>query len=260
VITVENLTVHYSVKPALKDVSFRVDRGELVVVVGPNGMGKSTLLGALGGVISPHRGRVEIDGKVRRRTTGEELAIRKTAVFLPDQAWLPAMATPRNFLLAVGRLYDVPDDQLFVQIEQSLKLFEIDARGDSPISSCSAGQKKKVALCAALVTEAPVLLLDEPFSGGLDPAGILALKRILQWRVAEKGSTIVLSSPVPEIVEEIAGRLLILRDGEIVAFDTVDGLRRTTGVPGSLGQVLQHLLYPGMAANLDNYFAGRDRV
>jgi ABC-type multidrug transport system ATPase subunit len=251
------LTVHYSVKPVLKGLTFRVDRGELVVIVGPNGMGKSTLLGAIGGVIPPHRGRVEINGNVRRRTAEEELAIRKMTVFLPDQAWLPAGATPRDYLLSVGRLYDVPDDRLFVQVEQTLKLFEIDGQGDSAISSCSAGQKKKVALCAALLTEAPVLLLDEPFSGGLDPAGILALKRVLRWRVTEKGSTVILTSPVPEIVEEIAGRVMILRGGEIAAFDTIDGLRRLTGVNGSLGEVLQHLLYPGMAANLDNYFSGR---
>ena len=186
-IHVEDLTVHYSVKPVLKGLTFRIDRGELVVIVGPNGMGKSTLLGAIGGVIPLHRGRIEIDGKVRRRSTEEELGIRKMTVFLPDQAWLPVGATPRDFLLSVGRLYDVPDDRLFAQVEQSLKLFEIDGQGDSTIGSCSSGQKKKVALCAALLTEAPVLLLDEPFSGGLDPAGILALKRVLQWRVAHQG-------------------------------------------------------------------------
>jgi ABC-type multidrug transport system ATPase subunit len=257
-IDVVDLTVHYSVKPVLKDINLHINRGELVVIVGPNGMGKTTLLGTMAGVIPPHRGWVEIDGRRRRRTEEEELAIRRTAVYLPDQPWLPAQTTPREFLLAVGRLYDVPDDRLFAQVERLLALFEMTEKGDAPNRSCSAGQRKKVALCAALLTEAPVLLLDEPFSGGLDPAGLLALKRILRRRVTEDRGTVVLTSPVPEIVEEIADRVLILRDGEVAAFDSIDGLRRQTGVQGSLGAVLERLLYPTMAAKLDDYFTGRD--
>ena len=72
-------------------------------------------------------------------------------------------------------------------------------KGDSPIRTFSAGQKKKVALCSALVAEVPILLLDEPFSGGLDPAGLLTLKRIIQHHARRKDATIVLTSPVPEI-------------------------------------------------------------
>src|SRR5262249_54908823 len=156
---------------------------------------------------------------------------------------------------SVGRLYDVPDGRLFDQVERLLKLFEMTEKGDSPIRSCSAGQRKKVALCATLLTEAPVLLLDEPFSGGLDPAGLLALKRVLQRRVSEDANTVVLTSPVPEIVEEIAGRVLILRGGEVAAFDSLEGLRRLTGIKGNLGDVLERLLYPEMAARLDDFFA-----
>jgi ABC-2 type transport system ATP-binding protein len=256
-IEVADLTVHYGVKPVLKNINLRINNCELVVIVGPNGMGKTTLLATMAGVVPPHRGLVKIDGRVRRATMEDELAIRRKAVYLPDQPWLPAQTTAEEYLLAVGRLYDVPDDRLFAQIERLLKLFELDEKRYSPIRSCSAGQKKKVALCAALLTEAPVLLLDEPFSGGLDPSGLLALKRVLLRRVSEEGSTVVLTSPVPEIVEEIAGRVLILRSGEVAAFDTIDGLRRLTGLQGSLGTVLERLLYPEMAAKLDDYFSGR---
>jgi ABC-type multidrug transport system ATPase subunit len=260
VIDVTDLTVHYGVKPVLKNVNLHIRRGELVVIVGPNGMGKSTLLGTMAGIIPPHLGSVRIDGKTRRRSPEEELAIRKIAVFLPDQAWLPANNTPREFLLAVGRLYDVADSRTFDQVERLLQVFELVDQGDAPIRSCSAGQKRKVALCATLLTDAPILLLDEPFSGGLDPSGLLALKRVLLRRVEEQGSTVVLTSPVPEIVEEIAGRVLILRAGEVAAFDTIDGLRRMTGVHGSLGAVLERLLYPEMAAKLDEYFTGSART
>jgi ABC-type multidrug transport system ATPase subunit len=115
-IDVVDLTVHYGVKPVLKNVNLHIDRGELVVIVGPNGMGKTTLLGTMGGVIPAHRGFVFIDEKSRRGTPEDELAIRRTAVYLPDQPWLPAQQTPREFILAVGRLYDIPDRRLFEEV------------------------------------------------------------------------------------------------------------------------------------------------
>src|SRR5262249_10367694 len=153
---------------------------------GPNGMGKTTLLGVMGGVLQPQHGYCAIAGVRRRQSVDDELSIRRLAVYLPDQPWLPALRTGREFLLAVGRLYDVNDDRLMEHVDRLLTLFELSKQADGPIRSYSAGQKKKVALCSALVTEAPLLLLDEPFSGGLDPAGILALKRLLQHLVKEQ--------------------------------------------------------------------------
>jgi ABC-type multidrug transport system ATPase subunit len=249
-----DVTQHYGIRPVLRRINLHIERGELVVIVGPNGMGKSTLLGTMAGVLCPQHGYVSIAGRRRRQSVADEIAIRQTAVYLPDQPWLPALRTGREFLLSVGRLYDVADDRLLEHVDRLLALFELTAQADSPISSYSSGQQKKIALCAALVTDAPVLLLDEPFAGGLDPAGLLALKRVLQWRVAKQGATVVLTSPVPEIVEEIAGRIIILRDGEVVAFDTLDGLRRQTGLGGSLAHILERLLYPETMVKLQNYF------
>ena len=86
---------------------------------------------------------------------------------------MPELRTGREFLLAVGRLYDVEDERLFDHVERLMRLFDLESQADQPIRSCSAGQRKKIALGAALVTEAPILVLAEPFSGGLDPSGIL---------------------------------------------------------------------------------------
>src|SRR5690349_2901014 len=99
-IELRDITQHYGVRPVLKNVSLRIERGELVVILGPNGMGKTTLLGVMAGALAPQRGTVQIDGLTRRASAEEELSIRKRSVFLPDQPWLPAAKTGREFLLA----------------------------------------------------------------------------------------------------------------------------------------------------------------
>jgi ABC-2 type transport system ATP-binding protein len=253
VIELLDVTQHYGVRPVLRGISLRIERGEVVVILGPNGMGKSTLLAVMAGVLSTQRGTVLIGGMRRRASTEEELAIRKMKVYLPDQPWLPAFRTGREFLLSVGRLYDVEDERLMEHVDQVLDLFDLGTKGDSPIATYSAGQLKKIALASALVAETRNLLLDEPFSGGLDPAGILTLKRIFQHHARRRDRTIVLTSPVPELVQDIATRIIVLHDGEILAFDTLDGLQRATGHRGNLDQVLQHLVFPDATRKLEIY-------
>ena len=253
-IELTGVTQHYGVRPVLRGIDLRVGRGELVVVLGPNGMGKSTLLGVMGGALAPQVGKVRIDGLMRRGSVEDELEIRRRAVYLPDRPWLPGNRTGREFLLGVGRLYEIPDDRLFEHVPRLLGLFELTGQADSPIRGYSAGQQKKVALCSALVAETPVLILDEPFSGGLDPSGLMALKKVLRHLVDRRGATVVLSSPVPELIAEIADRILILKEGEILAFDTLDGLQRLAGTRGNLGQVLEHLIFPETTRNLALYF------
>ncbi|MHC5538936.1 ABC transporter ATP-binding protein [Singulisphaera rosea] len=258
-IEARGLTHHFGVRPVLRGIDLTIERGELVVVLGPNGMGKTTLLSILGGVLSPLTGTVTIDGKERRGSVEEELAIRKMAVYLPDHPWLPANRTGREFLYAVGQLYDVDPMRLIDHIERLLSLFELTEQSDSPIRGYSAGQKKKISLCSALVTEVPVLLLDEPFSGGLDPSGLTALKRVLQRHAQLKERTIVLTSPVPELVEEIATRVVVLHQGAVLAFDTIEGLRALTGCQGTLGDVLERLIFPETGERLERYFEGFSR-
>jgi ABC-2 type transport system ATP-binding protein len=253
-IRVVDVTHHYGIRPILKGINLEIKTGEVVVVVGPNGMGKTTLLGVLAGVLWPHTGYVEIDGIKRRDSVDSERELRRKIVYLPDQCWLPKNRTGREFILAVGRLYGVDDLRLFDHADRLLRLFDLTEQGDQPIYSYSAGQLKKISLCSALITEAPYLLLDEPFSGGLDPSGIMALKRVLQRLAGRDDITIVLTTPVPELVEELADRIAIIRDGQLAAYDSADGLRRQTGVEGPLADVLQRLLNPETLANIVHYF------
>jgi ABC-type multidrug transport system ATPase subunit len=254
VIEVVSLTQHYGVRPVLRDITMRIGRGEVVALMGPNGMGKSTLMGVMAGVLPPSRGYVAINGQRRRSSDEVEIAIRKSVVYLPADAWLPPMRSGRSWLLAVGRLYGHDDLHLMEHADRLAELFDLTEKQDSAIASYSTGQKKKLALSAALITEATVLLLDEPFSGGLDPSGIMALRQVLQRLRDDRGTTIVMATPVPELVEDLADRIAILRDGQLTAFDTLDGLRRQSGCDGKLELVYEKLFGPQAASRVDHYF------
>jgi ABC-type multidrug transport system ATPase subunit len=220
-------------------------------------MGKSTLMGGMAGRLWPIKGRDDVNGKRRRESEAEELAIRREVFFLPAEPYLPTTRTAREWVLAVGRVYGVPDERLMDHVDLLLNLFDLNRQADSRIASCSSGQRKKVALCGALVAETAVMLLDEPFSGGLDPSGILALTRVLRHRVEREGATVVMATPVPEVVEELADRVAVLREGRLVACDTLEGLRAQSGCAGTLDEVYERLVNPQAVANLEKYFEGR---
>ena len=134
-----------------------------------------------------------------------------------------------------------------------LKLFDLDDQADTPISYYSTGQQKKIGICSALITEAPILILDEPFSGGLDSAALLSLSRILKNLADRKDVTVVMAVPVPELVEPVAHKIAVVAHGQVVAFDSVDGLRKKTGCDGSLTEVLERMLHPDVIENLEKY-------
>jgi ABC-2 type transport system ATP-binding protein len=254
VIQVENLTQHYGIRPVLRDINLEISAGELVAVIGPNGMGKTTLLAAIAGVHSPQKGSVTIAGLRRRSSPEAELEIRQKATYLPDTAFLPPTMTAREFWISVGKIYNIDYDRLFDHIERLVALFELETVVDSPISSGSTGQQKKVALSAALLTDTPILLLDEPLSGGLDASGILALRKVLQRLVANRQATVVMTSPVPELVEQLATRVVVLRAGQVVADGSVEELKAQGGNSRSLADALEQLFFPQTADHVADYF------
>jgi len=256
-IKIVNVWHHYGVKPILRDVSLEVAPGELVAVMGPNGMGKSTLLGLIGGLLWPIKGYIEIDGRKRRNSIEDETAIRRKVVYLPDSPYLPLYATGREFVLAVGRLYDVEEQHLMEHAEQLLNLFDLHENADAPIRSYSTGQRKKIGICSALITEAPIMILDEPFSGGLDSSALLALSQVLKRLADRKDVTVVMAVPVPELVESLAHKIAIVSRGEILAYDTADGLRKQASCKGPLPEVLEKLIHPQVFSNIEQYLKGR---
>ncbi len=237
-----NLTHHYSITPVLQEVSLDIPAGQCVALLGPNGIGKTTLLGILGGVVAPTFGHVEVNGRQRRESVDDELQIRRECLFLPDDCWLPSDRTGADWLLSVGRVYGIPDQKLFSRAKALIDIFNLDEVALQTLGACSTGQKKKWTLCSALLTDSPILLLDEPFSGGLDPAGILALQRILRHAADSEKRTIVFTTPVPEIVEGTADRLLVLEHGRIAADEMLHELRmKSSG--GTVTALLQEMFF-----------------
>lgn len=253
-IKVIDVSHHYGVRPVLSHINFEVSSGELVVLMGPNGAGKSTLLGIVAGLLSPAKGFIEINGLKRRSREDSETYLRRQVAFLSDQPWLPEFKVGREWLMAIGELYNVEPEQLMEHITRVLALFQLTDKGESPICTYSSGQKKKLAICGVLVTEAPILVLDEPFTGGLDPAAILALGRVLKRLGDQKEKTILMSSQIAEMIEPIAHRIAVLEGAQIKAYDTLDGLRAKTGCTGSFAEVVEKLINPQTLEQIDNYF------
>lgn len=258
-IDVVDCTHHYGVRPVLRDVNLHVHRGELIALMGPNSMGKSTLLAVMAGILAPARGYVVIDGKRRRNSVDEERAARQMCAYLPAEIAIPNLVTPRRWLIAIGRLYGQEDLHIIDHAQRLIELFDLSSVADTAVISLSSGQKKKVWLAGALVSEAPVMLLDEPFSGGLDPGGIHALKRVLQQLTDAKKTTVVMATPVPELVEELAERVAIIQDGRLLAVDTIDNLRARAGDAADLGEIYAKLVHPENQGQVERYLAGETR-
>ncbi|HAI14445.1 MAG TPA: hypothetical protein DCM28_22260 [Phycisphaerales bacterium] len=244
---------HYSVRPTLRDINLTIPTGELLCVMGPNGMGKSTLLSVAAGLLAPIKGQVKIDGMIRRSSIDTEKAIRQKVVYLPDMPWVPHSHTGREFLFAIGRLYEVDEERLFDHADRLLDVFDLAHKADSPISSYSTGQKKKIGICSALITDAPIMILDEPFSGGLDSSALLALQQILKHFAQREDTTILVAVPVPELVEDFADRIAIIQDGRILACDSATNLKIQTQTD-TLSMALEQLINPQGRQNIDRYF------
>lgn len=257
-IDIANVWHYYSARPVLRGVNLRVVKGERVVVMGPNGMGKSTLLSVVAGILSPLKGHVEIDGERRRRSIKEEKSIRKKVMYLPDAPWLPAHLSPREYVLAMGRLYGVDEARLTDRAELMLDVFGLAGRADNAIAELSTGQQKKTGVCGALATEAPVMILDEPFSGGLDSSALHSLQQVLKNLAEKNGTTLLMAVPVPELVDGLADRIAIIKDGEIISCDTSEAFKQQTK-SNTLAEALEAILQPDSAQKLKRFLDGDAR-
>ena len=217
---VRGLTKCYSGIPVVDHVSFTIAPGEVLGYLGPNGAGKSTTVKALIGLIEPSSGHVYFNGQdVREDLT----AFQHRIGYVPEEATLYPHLSGREYLQLAGRLRGIPHRLLEPRTSELLRLFGLWADRDSPLASYSKGMRQKVLLSAALVHNPELLILDEPLSG-LDVNAALVLRALLK-DFAKSGKMVLYSSHVLEVVEKICDRVLILRKGQVAAYDSVSRLR-----------------------------------
>ncbi|MDQ2050394.1 ABC transporter ATP-binding protein [Natronolimnohabitans sp. A-GB9] len=218
-ITVDSLTKSYGQTLALEDLSFTVEEGEVFGFLGPNGAGKSTTINVILDFIRPTSGRVEVLG-LDAQTHSRE--IRAQTGVLPEGVETYDRLTARQHLEFAIDSKGADDDP-----EALLERVDLLDAIDKKAGGYSKGMEQRLMLAMALVGEPELLILDEP-STGLDPNGAREMREIVREE-SERGATVFFSSHIMEQVEAVCNRVGILRDGEMVAIDTVSGLRDSVG-------------------------------
>ena len=215
-----SLTKYYNHTLAVKDVSFRIRPGEILGYLGPNGAGKSTTVKMLTGLIEPSDGQIFYNGQT---VYDDFTGFQRRIGYVPEEPHLYQHLTGREYLQLVGRLRGMQRVPLETKMDEFLRLFSLWDDRHSPLASYSKGMRQKILLSAALLHDPEILILDEPFSG-LDVTSALVLRRLLR-ALADAGKMILYSSHVLEVVEKVCSQVLILRKGEVVAYDSITRLR-----------------------------------
>jgi ABC-2 type transport system ATP-binding protein len=209
------LTKFYGTDRGVEDIDLRVERGEVFGFLGPNGAGKTTTIRLLLDLIRPTRGRAAIAGL---DTRADSLAVRRLTGYLPGELRLPERSTGGGFLDYLGRLRGGVGRQAVAELAGRL---ELDAA--RRIGELSKGNKQKVGVVAAFMHDPELLILDEPTSG-LDPLRQQTVLELIRERAAA-GRTVFLSSHELDQVEHVAGRVGIVRDGRLIAVESIATLK-----------------------------------
>lgn len=215
-----SLTKTFGAITAVKDVSFDVASGEVFVLLGPNGSGKTTTVRMLAALIAPTSGDATVVGEALSGGEAALTQIRARVGLLTESPGLYDRLTAYYNLLYFARLYRVPNPD--AQIEKYLKLLELWDRRDEPTGGFSKGMKQKVAIARALIHEPDLLFLDEPTSG-LDPSAAKTLRDFLADLKGE-GRTIFLTTHNLDEAERLADHVAVLRTS-LIAVDTPTALR-----------------------------------
>lgn len=213
-LVIEHLTKAYDKEPVLKELNLEVPVGNIFGLIGPNGAGKSTLIGILTGLLSYNHGTILIDGL--NYTSSNEVEIKKKVASVLQPPLLFENFTSYEFITYVCEMYKIPTHDLDEKIESLLEYFEIKEFEYVKTKQLSSGSRKKLAFCAAVLTNPKVLFLDEPFES-VDVISIGRMKSIIR-RLKEKGTTIFITSHILEVVENLCDDIAILHKGRILAY------------------------------------------
>src|SRR3979490_2053408 len=199
-IRVEGLRKSFGEVRAVDGVDLHVERGEILVVLGQNGAGKSTTLRCLGGILHPDSGLIELDGLQLPEKLDE---VRMRLGVVPDQARLYGRNTALEYLDRFAYLYRVPEAGRRERIATLLQRFELADRADTVLAAYSRGMAQKVALIRATIHEPDWIFCDEP-TAGLDPGAAAGLRRYLGEQRA-RGAALIVTTHVLRGGERLAG-------------------------------------------------------
>jgi ABC-2 type transport system ATP-binding protein len=220
----KGLVKFYGSVPAVRDVTFSVEPGQVLGYLGPNGSGKSTTVKMLIGLLEPTDGHVLYNGHDIHR---DLLAYRKRLGYVPEEANLYPYLTGAEYLDMIGNLRAMPVSARKKKIDSLLHLFSLWPHRDVTLGSYSKGMRQRILLIAALMDNPELLILDEPLSG-LDVTSALIVRNLIQSLCA-RGKSIFFCSHVLEVVEKICSQLIILRQGRVIAFGPTAEVRAHIG-------------------------------
>ncbi len=217
-IEVNKLTKIYGDQKAVDNISFKVQKGEIVGFLGPNGAGKSTTMKMITGYLEPDDGEAIVSGIP---VSTSPIETKRRIGYLPEANALYYDMYVREYLKFIAEIHHVKDARN--RIEEMIKLTGLTVESNKKTGQLSKGYKQRVGLAAALIHDPEVLILDEPTSG-LDPNQIMEIREVI--RMQGKNKTVLFSSHILQEVEAICDRVIIINKGKIVADDQLRNLQQ----------------------------------
>ena len=217
-IEVKNVSKNYGPVPAVKDISFTVEKGHIYGFLGPNGAGKSTTMNMITGCLAATSGTITIDG---HDIYSEAIEAKRHIGYLPEQPPLYTDMTPFEYLSFVGRAKGLSKADLYDQMETVMEKTGITDVADRLIRNLSKGYKQRVGIAQAILGDPDVIILDEP-TVGLDPIQIVEIRQLIQDLGQEH--TVILSSHILQEISAVCDWVIMISKGKIVASDTMENL------------------------------------
>ena len=212
----------YKTVNAVDNISFNVNKGEIIAFIGPNGAGKSTTIKMLTGILYPSSGEIEVLGldPAKKR---KQLSYKIGTVFgQKEQLW--THLTPYDNFKFFGAIYDIPDNEIEKRIEELKNTFELQEFINTPVRNLSLGQRIRCEIVAALIHKPEILFLDEP-TIGLDPVVKENIRKLIKKMNKEYNTTIFLTSHDIGDIEKLCKRVVIINHGKIILDDTMNNLK-----------------------------------
>lgn len=223
-VVVDGLKKSFGSVHALRDVSFEVERGEVLGLLGPNGAGKTTTVNILSTLITPDSGHAVIAG---HDVVKDPAGVRRALMLTGQHAALDDLLTGRENLLMFGRLQGLTKKVARQRAQELLEQFDLEHAGDRPVGNYSGGMKRRIDIACGLVVRPEVVFLDEPTTG-LDPRSrqsVWALVSTFQ----DAGITTLLTTQYLEEADTLSDRIIVIDKGAIIAEGTADELKQRTG-------------------------------